>query len=179
MILYEPKILLVSYEEWHQCRNLTWINTSLLSLKLINKCNHISLNSNYFWWIFLFFCFLTDKLIDNDFSPAKVQLLPTEVTLKIFSYLNPRDLCHCQQVCTQWNTIARDMSLWKTLHPVRWAQGKYTTCVVSSLSWVWIDSFLMEKNIWDFIQTSVCIFTQFLMLKHCMWQGFSQDWPQS
>lgn len=45
---------------------------------------------------------------------------PPEVTLKIFSYLNPKDLCRTAQVCKTWSTLARDGQLWKELFPVRW-----------------------------------------------------------
>ncbi|XP_031565949.1 F-box/LRR-repeat protein 5-like [Actinia tenebrosa] len=45
---------------------------------------------------------------------------PPEVTLKIFSYLNPKDLCRAAQVSKSWSTLARDGQLWKELYPVRW-----------------------------------------------------------
>lgn len=45
---------------------------------------------------------------------------PAEVTLKIFSYLGPKDLCHCAQVCRLWSQTARDGELWRKLYPVRW-----------------------------------------------------------
>lgn len=45
---------------------------------------------------------------------------PAEVTLKIFSYLGPKDLCHCAQVCRLWSQSARDGELWRELYPVRW-----------------------------------------------------------
>ena len=45
---------------------------------------------------------------------------PAEVTLKIFSYLGPKDLCRCAQVCQLWSQSARDGELWRELYPVRW-----------------------------------------------------------
>lgn len=45
---------------------------------------------------------------------------PPEITLKIFSYLGPKDLCHCAQVCQKWSHSARDGDLWRELYPVRW-----------------------------------------------------------
>lgn len=45
---------------------------------------------------------------------------PAEVTLQIFSYLGPKDLCHCAQVCRLWSQSARDGELWRELYPVRW-----------------------------------------------------------
>lgn len=66
-----------------------------------------------------------DKVLEEELLPAKIQLLPSELTLKIFSYLNPKELCQCKQVCTQWNTLAGDPSFWTSLHPVRWAQGDW------------------------------------------------------
>ena len=45
---------------------------------------------------------------------------PSEITLKIFSYLGPKDLCRCAQVCRLWSQSARDGELWRELYPVRW-----------------------------------------------------------
>ena len=45
---------------------------------------------------------------------------PSEITLKIFSYLGPKDLCRCTQVCRLWSQSARDGELWRELYPVRW-----------------------------------------------------------
>ena len=47
-------------------------------------------------------------------------MLPDETLLKIFSYVSPKDLCHCAQVSHLWSKIAHDSSLWQELHPVRW-----------------------------------------------------------
>jgi len=61
---------------------------------------------------------------DDDVVVAQDQPLllhfPAEVTLKIFSYLGPKDLCHCAQVCRLWSQSARDGELWRELYPVRW-----------------------------------------------------------
>jgi hypothetical protein len=45
---------------------------------------------------------------------------PPEITIKIFLYLNPKDLCRTSQVCRSWSTLAKDGQLWKKLFPVRW-----------------------------------------------------------
>ena len=45
---------------------------------------------------------------------------PSEITLKIFSHLGPKDLCQCSQVCRLWSQAARDGELWRELYPVRW-----------------------------------------------------------
>lgn len=50
----------------------------------------------------------------------KVSRLPNELLLQIFSYLSPRDLCRCAQVCRQWSRVSWDGLLWQRLHPVRW-----------------------------------------------------------
>ncbi|XP_041349076.1 F-box/LRR-repeat protein 5-like [Gigantopelta aegis] len=52
--------------------------------------------------------------------------LPYEVRLKIVSYLCPRDLGRCAQVCQGWNLLALDGSLWMDLYPVSWAKGIWT-----------------------------------------------------
>jgi len=61
---------------------------------------------------------------DDDVVVAQDQPLllhfPAEVTLKIFSYLGPKDLCHCAQACRRWSQSARDGELWRELYPVRW-----------------------------------------------------------
>jgi F-box/leucine-rich repeat protein 5 len=57
---------------------------------------------------------------ENITSNSEFSKLPTELLLKIFSYLSPRDLCRCAQVCRQWSEVSWDGLLWQQLHPVRW-----------------------------------------------------------
>ena len=45
---------------------------------------------------------------------------PSEITLKIFSHLGPKDLCQSAQVCRLWSQAAKDGELWRELYPVRW-----------------------------------------------------------
>lgn len=52
--------------------------------------------------------------------------LPDELWLKIYSYLNPRDLCRCARVCKVWAGLSRDMSLWHSIWPTRWARGNWS-----------------------------------------------------
>ena len=42
--------------------------------------------------------------------------LPNEMLLKVLSYVGPEDLClNIAKVCKQWNALAKDVVLWKTL----------------------------------------------------------------
>ena len=50
--------------------------------------------------------------------------VPTEVMLKILSYLSPRDLSRCAQVSQHWNQLAMDPSLWQAMRPVQWVAGE-------------------------------------------------------
>lgn len=52
--------------------------------------------------------------------------LPNEICLKIFSYLNPRDLARVGSVSQRWYQQTRDSTLWSSLHPVQWAQGNWS-----------------------------------------------------
>ena len=45
---------------------------------------------------------------------------PSEITLKLFLHLGPKDLCQCAQVCRLWSQAAKDGELWRELYPVRW-----------------------------------------------------------
>ncbi|XP_030047067.1 F-box/LRR-repeat protein 5 [Microcaecilia unicolor] len=56
---------------------------------------------------------------------ACISHLPLEVVLKIFSYLNPQDLCRCSQVNTKWSQLTKTGCLWKHLYPVLWARGDW------------------------------------------------------
>ena len=38
--------------------------------------------------------------------------LPDELLVKVFSYLDKRDLCKCSQVCKRWNTLSYSNSFW-------------------------------------------------------------------
>jgi hypothetical protein len=41
---------------------------------------------------------------------------PDEILLKILSHFGPEDLCLIiAKVCERWNSLARDVTLWKTL----------------------------------------------------------------
>lgn len=57
-------------------------------------------------------------------SATSICHLPPEVMLKIFSYLNPQELCRCSQVNSKWAQLAKAGSLWKHLYPVLWARGE-------------------------------------------------------
>ena len=66
---------------------------------------------------------------NKSYSPYISELvcgLPDELWLKIYSYLNPRDLCRCAQVCKVWAGLSRDMSLWHSVWPRHWAQGEWS-----------------------------------------------------
>jgi len=52
--------------------------------------------------------------------------LPYEILLKIFKYLQPKDLCRCAQVSKFWSVVALDMNLWSVLHPSKWGRGDFT-----------------------------------------------------
>ena len=68
-------------------------------------------------------CKSTAKSVLFDVAGKQQPLLlsfPTEITLKIFSHLGPKDLCQCAQVCRLWSQAAKDGELWRELYPVRW-----------------------------------------------------------
>ena len=59
--------------------------------------------------------------------------LPDEILLKLFSYLRPKDLGRCLQVCKRFNQIAKDESIWKNIIisaallgplPPSWEEGR-------------------------------------------------------
>ena len=59
-------------------------------------------------------------------SLAAEAVLPSEILLKIFKYLQPRELCRCAQVSRMWSSVAMDPELWAVLHPSRWGRGEWT-----------------------------------------------------
>jgi hypothetical protein len=45
-----------------------------------------------------------------------VNEFPSEIILKILSYLGPDDLCFTiPEVCVRWKVLSKDVTLWKTL----------------------------------------------------------------
>ncbi|GFU12516.1 hypothetical protein NPIL_661251 [Nephila pilipes] len=64
-----------------------------------------------------------DKKLDGIESHAKnyISLLPPEVLSQILSYMSPKDLLHCSEVCHQWYNVAKSPSLWKEIYPCFWA----------------------------------------------------------
>ncbi|KAM3620145.1 uncharacterized protein V6R79_018833 [Siganus canaliculatus] len=68
----------------------------------------------------------TDYELEKNGSPSvHISQLPTEIMLRLFSYLSPVDLCRCGQVCSSWSELAKTGSLWRHLYPVHWARGDY------------------------------------------------------
>lgn len=66
-----------------------------------------------------------DCHVNNDISDTVgIQSLPDEVLTKVFSHLNPQELCRSAQVSRRWNRLAFDGSLWTKLYPVSWAKGE-------------------------------------------------------
>jgi hypothetical protein len=41
--------------------------------------------------------------------------LPSEVLVEVFSHLGAKDICSLQLICSKWQAIAKDESLWKRL----------------------------------------------------------------
>ncbi|XP_071961102.1 F-box/LRR-repeat protein 5-like [Antedon mediterranea] len=62
---------------------------------------------------------------DDEFEQSKLLAVPDEVMLQVFSYLNPKELCRCAQVCSTWSYLARDCSLWKHINPMNWVKGDW------------------------------------------------------
>ncbi|XP_057296760.1 F-box/LRR-repeat protein 5-like [Hydractinia symbiolongicarpus] len=74
---------------------------------------------------------ISEETISHDFqhdteqARQLIKCLPPEMLMNIFSYLNPKDLCHTAQVCKQWSECAMNGDLWSVLHPARWARGDW------------------------------------------------------
>jgi len=52
-------------------------------------------------------------------SPARTDpliILPLELSTRIFSYLEARDLCTAAQVCKRWKEVSEDDALWKAVY---------------------------------------------------------------
>ena len=59
---------------------------------------------------------LPDEVLIMASETKSLNDLPDEVLLKIFSHFGPHDLCFIiAKVCERWNTLAKDMTLWRTL----------------------------------------------------------------
>lgn len=61
------------------------------------------------------------RVLASDF-----QLIPNEIALLIFAYLNMKDLLHISQTCKHWNNISEDDSLWKPLYKARWSPSSFS-----------------------------------------------------
>ncbi|KAK3102932.1 hypothetical protein FSP39_015038 [Pinctada imbricata] len=67
-----------------------------------------------------------EKSLTEKRELTAIEQLPDEIMLQIFGYLNPQELVRCSGVCTQWNRLAMDGSLWKVIRPVQWAKGDWS-----------------------------------------------------
>ncbi|GIX84853.1 hypothetical protein CDAR_490711 [Caerostris darwini] len=52
-----------------------------------------------------------------------ISKLPPEILSHIMSFLSPKDLLCCSEVCHEWYNIAKSPSLWKEIYPCFWAHG--------------------------------------------------------
>jgi len=65
--------------------------------------------------------------------------LPNEILLKILSYFGPEDLCCIiAKVCEQWNNLAKDETLWKTLCYSRTPDSCFSTSRYLELVWLYL-----------------------------------------
>ncbi|XP_043697344.1 F-box/WD repeat-containing protein pof10-like [Telopea speciosissima] len=59
-------------------------------------------------------------------SPSQTELsmecLPSDLSLKIFCFLDHQDLATAQQVCRQWRVLASSNNLWCNLFKGRWGE---------------------------------------------------------
>ncbi|XP_045165355.2 F-box/LRR-repeat protein 5-like [Mercenaria mercenaria] len=76
-----------------------------------------------------------------------IENLPDEVMLKIFSHLNPQELCRSAQVSRRWNSLTMDGSLWTALYPVSWAKGDWNAqCGVNEEDSIDVEERLNAKS---------------------------------
>uniref|UniRef100_A0A915MWZ6 F-box domain-containing protein n=1 Tax=Meloidogyne javanica TaxID=6303 RepID=A0A915MWZ6_MELJA len=61
------------------------------------------------------------------------RMLPTELILRVFSYLDITSLCRCAQVCRSWNKLSMDGSNWMDVDLFLF-QREVKTAVVESLA---------------------------------------------
>ena len=61
----------------------------------------------------------------TELGDSPIMNLSAETTLRIFSYVGPKDLCRCAQVNRNWNEWAFTGSLWRHLHVSRWSLGDW------------------------------------------------------
>ena len=71
----------------------------------------------------------------------KLDQLPDELVVKIFTYLDKRDLCKCSQVCKRWNSLSYSDSLW-----FEFSLTKIKNWCASSLISIENTSFLIERR---------------------------------
>ncbi|XP_043918516.1 F-box/LRR-repeat protein 5 [Protopterus annectens] len=114
--LKDIKKIVIAQHSSHKPKDCTEL---LKDLNLLNQSEEREQTSKY----------SVEEKSDQDVKPAAnlvhISQLPPEVMLKIFSFLNPQELCQCSQVQHGWSELARTGSLWKHLYPVRWARGDW------------------------------------------------------
>lgn len=67
--------------------------------------------------------FISEIESDGKDLECHFSLLPPEIVSHILSFLSPRDLLRCSEVCHQWYNISHEPSLWKEIYPCFWAHG--------------------------------------------------------
>ncbi|KNA19708.1 hypothetical protein SOVF_058930 [Spinacia oleracea] len=71
--------------------------------------------------------------------------LPEELCLKIFCFLDYKNLSTAQQVCRKWNVLGSDNTLWANLFKERWGEDRaviYTPANSKS----WKDMYIVQDR---------------------------------
>jgi len=95
-----------------------YFNNLLLQLDKISQDVNTRLEE-----VTTFYSFLTEHQVETSTSSGYFSLIPDEVLLKVFSYLDERELSQINTVNKHWKRLSEDEFLWKRLYCFRWRDG--------------------------------------------------------
>ena len=83
-------------------------------------------------------------------------MLPPELLLKIFSFLDGKDLAIAQCTCTFFRKVGSDESLWKTICEGLWSQDIALGQKPANKPWRWLFDCKMVRTSLIFAHTHIC-----------------------
>lgn len=69
---------------------------------------------------------LAEELKEDSKKTCKINDLPEEILVLIFSHLSPKSLLACGAVNQRWRSVAFSPVFWRALYPTQWARGQWS-----------------------------------------------------
>jgi len=94
--------------------------------------HQINLSASFYGFL------MTTRLAVSSTDNGYFSVLPLEIVLHIFSFLQPLDLCRVAQVCKLWRMLGEDSQLWKDHCFKKWDLKLVESVLPKHKKWKWV-----------------------------------------